>query len=95
AHGTPGELVEQSGFSTWNVSGADTNELAAKLEALPAVELVTRFGMALHVSGTDAAALDAALAPYQKDDRFEWTRSKPALEEIFIHLMRQSADNFQ
>ncbi|MDB5799856.1 MAG: transporter related, partial [Rhodocyclales bacterium] len=42
AHGTPGELVEQSGFSTWNVSGADTNELAAKLEALPAVELVTR-----------------------------------------------------
>ncbi|MDB5815300.1 MAG: ABC-type multidrug transport system, partial [Rhodocyclales bacterium] len=52
-------------------------------------------GMALHVSGTDAAALDAALAPYQKDDRFEWTRSKPALEEIFIHLMRQSADNFQ
>ncbi len=98
AHGTPRELVEQSGFSTWNVSGADTYELAAQLEALPAVELVTRFGMALHVSGPDAATLDAALAPYraqaQADGRYEWTRSKPALEEIFIHLMRQSADNF-
>lgn len=95
AHGTPGELIEQSGFSTWKVSGADTNELATKLEALPAVELVTRFGMSLHVSGSDAAALDAALAPYQSDSHDEWTRSKPALEEIFINLMRQSADNFQ
>ena len=94
AHGTPSELIEQSGFSTWNVSGADTNELAGKLEGLPAVELVTRFGMSLHASGTDSAALDAALAPFQSDSRYEWTRSKPALEEIFIHLMRQSSDNF-
>ena len=94
AHGTPTELVEQSGFSTWKVSGADTHELADKLEALPAVKLVTRFGMALHVSGTDGPALDAALQPYQQDKRFEWVRNKPALEEIFIHLMRQSADNF-
>jgi ABC-2 type transport system ATP-binding protein len=94
AHGTPAELVEQSGFSTWNVSGAETHDLAEKLEALPAVELVTRFGMSLHVSGPDAAALDAAVAPFQQDGRFEWTRGKPVLEEIFIHLMRNAADNF-
>ncbi|HSD37079.1 MAG TPA: ABC transporter ATP-binding protein [Rhodocyclaceae bacterium] len=94
AHGTPTELVEQSGFATWNVSGADTHDLADKLEGLPGVQLVTRFGMSLHVSGSDAAALDAALAPFQKDSRYEWTRSKPVLEEIFIKLMRQSADNF-
>jgi ABC-2 type transport system ATP-binding protein len=94
AHGTPQELVEQSGFSTWNVTGADTHALADKLEGLPGVQLVTRFGMSLHVSGTDAAALDAAVAPFQKEKEYEWTRSKPVLEEIFIHLMRQSADNF-
>jgi ABC-2 type transport system ATP-binding protein len=94
AHGTPTELVEQSGFATWNVSGADTHELADKLEGLPGVQLVTRFGMSLHVSGADAAELDAALAPFQQDSRFVWTRSKPVLEEIFINLMRQSADNF-
>lgn len=97
AHGTPTELVEQSGFTTWNVRGPDTHELADKLEGLPGVDLVTRFGMALHVSGTNAAALDAAVQPYQQhqqNGKFEWTRSQPVLEEIFIHLMRQSADNF-
>jgi ABC-2 type transport system ATP-binding protein len=94
ARGTPAELVEQSGFSTWNVQGGDTHELADKLEGLPGVDLVTRFGMSLHISGTDCAALDAAVRPFQQDNKFEWTRSKPVLEEIFIHLMRQSADNF-
>jgi ABC-2 type transport system ATP-binding protein len=94
AHGTPAELVAQSGFTTWSVSGAGTHALADKLEGLAGVDLVTRFGLAVHVRGTDAAALDAAVKPYQRNADLEWTRSKPVLEEIFIHLMRQSADNF-
>lgn len=98
AHGTPRELVAQSGFVTWIGSGeSGSNGLAAlarELEALPAVAMVTRFGNALHVSGNDADALDAALAPYRAREDIEWSRTEPALEDVFIHLMRQAADNF-
>jgi ABC-2 type transport system ATP-binding protein len=52
------------------------------------------FGAALHVSGTDRAALEAAVAPYRKPP-LEWTEVQPTLEDVFIRLMDQSSDNFQ
>ncbi len=84
----------QSGFTTWTVSGPGAGALAAELEALSTVALVTRFGNALHVSGRDAAALDHALAPYRARSDIAWEKTRPALEDIFISLMRQAADNY-
>ena len=52
------------------------------------------FGLALHVSGSDEAALERALAPYQKPP-FKWARTEPTLEDVFIHLMSGVEDNFQ
>ncbi|MEC5384802.1 ABC transporter ATP-binding protein [Uliginosibacterium sp. H3] len=94
AMGTPAELVAQSNFVTRNVSGADLGALGHELEALPQVAMVTRFGNTLHVNGTDAAALDAALAPYRARSDLRWTTGEPSLEDVFIHLMKTATDNF-
>ena len=49
-------------FSERGYAGASLRELARRLGGLPGVEMVAPFGATLHVSGSDAAALDAALA---------------------------------
>ena len=58
--------------------------------------MVAPFGTSLHVSGRDAAALEAAIAPYPRPIRSStWTRSEPSLEDVFIDLMARAKDNFQ
>ncbi len=94
ALGTPAELVEQSGLQTWRVSGEGLAGLSAALQALPGVDMVTRFGNSLHVSGVQHDALAAAIAPWRSDARLDWTPGRPELEDIFIHLMTRARDNF-
>jgi len=94
ATGTPSELVRQSGLHTWRVSGDDVSLLAKELEQQPGVELVTRFGNALHVCGRNASLLASAIAAYRHDPDLRWHEAAPLLEDVFIHLMQQSADNY-
>jgi ABC-2 type transport system ATP-binding protein len=56
---------------------------------------VAPFGTSLHVSGRDAAALDAAIAPYRTGKGLDWKRSEPSLEDVFIDLMSRARDNFK
>ena len=69
---------------------ADGNEL----ESQPGVALVTRFGNAIHISGHDPQLLEKAVQPYLQRPGIRASAGLPALEDVFIHLMRQSADNF-
>ena len=94
AMGTPAELVRDSALTTWTISGPTAGDLVTTLESAPGVEMVTRFGNALHVSGSDTAALSATVAPYQGRPDLTIQQGDPALEDVFIHLMRQSADNY-
>jgi ABC-2 type transport system ATP-binding protein len=96
ADGTVAEVVAGAGLSTWWVSGPDRRiaELARRLAGLDGVEMVAPFGATLHVSGSDAAALDAALAPFRAEDGLDWRRGEPTLEDAFIHLMAGVQDNF-
>jgi ABC-2 type transport system ATP-binding protein len=64
------------------------HELAPRLRALPAVDQVAAFGSELHITGTEAAALDAALAPFRAEAGRRWQRIEPGLEDVFIHLMQ-------
>jgi ABC-2 type transport system ATP-binding protein len=93
--GTVGEVVAGSGLSTWSVSGERMAGLARELRARPGVDMVAAFGQTLHVSGSDAGALDGAVGPWLRDPALAWTRSKPSLEDVFIHLMSRSKDNYQ
>jgi ABC-2 type transport system ATP-binding protein len=95
AHGTVEEVLERSGLTTYAVSGDDLAKLAADLAQAPGVDMVAPFGMSLHVSGRDRAALEAAIAPHRNDPALTWTLSKPSLEDVFIELMNRSRDNFQ
>ena len=93
--GTVGEVVAQQQLSTWTVTGPDLPQLQARLESLDGVADVTQFGNALHVSGVDAAALERDTAPLWANGVQRWERSDPTLEDVFIHLMRDTKDNFQ
>ena len=74
--------------------GAGADRLARDLAAAPGGIMAAPFGSALHVSGTDRAALEAAIAPYRRPP-FVWTEVRPTLEDVFIRLMGQASDNVQ
>lgn len=94
ACGTPKELVSDSKLNTWQVSGEDITALAKAVQGLPGVAMVTRFGNALHISGDDLPALDAAISAFRSHPGQHWSLGKPELEDLFIHLMGQAQDNF-
>ena len=89
--GTAEEVVASQSLSAWSVAGPDLAPLAERLRALPGVDQVAAFGTALHVTGADAARLDAALAPIKAEPGRQWQRIEPGLEDVFIHLMNNSA----
>ena len=95
ARGTVDEVIAQSGLITYIVSAQEPARLAAELEGKPGVEMVAPFGTSLHISGRDAPALEAAIAPYKNDPALTWTRAEPSLEDVFIDLMIHAQDNFQ
>ena len=91
--GTAAEVIAGAQLTTWTVNGADLHEIARKLRSAPGVSQATAFGTRLHVSGTDAQALEQAIAPF-RTEQYVWQQIKPGLEDVFIHLMGRSKDNF-
>jgi ABC-2 type transport system ATP-binding protein len=87
ASGTVQQVVAQQALATWLVSGPELAALERALRATPGVDEVTPFGHTLHVTGRDAAALDAATAGVRADPRYRWQRGEATLEDVFIHLM--------
>jgi len=94
AVGTVEEVIAGSGLSTWDVRGPERRitRLAEELASRPGIAMVAPFGAALHVGGPDAAALDAAVAPFRAEDGLAWSRGTPTLEDAFIHLMTGAED---
>lgn len=91
-HGTVQEVIDSAHLTTWQVKGNELLKLAGELRGKPGVHQAVAFGTSLHVSGGEAAALEQAIAPFRND--YEWTLIRPGLEDVFIHLMDQSKDNF-
>jgi ABC-2 type transport system ATP-binding protein len=94
ARGTADQVIAAANLSTWRGEGPGIDRLSHELLKDPAVEMAAPFGLALHVSGGDPAALERALAPYHRPP-FRWARTEPTLEDVFIHLMGRAQDNFQ
>ena len=98
ARGTVEHVIESAHLSTYVVSsaeGAGLAKLSDELTGKPGVDMVAPFGTSLHVSGRDAAALDAAITPYRQRKDLDWKPSEPSLEDVFIDLMGKAQDNFQ
>lgn len=95
AHGTVDEVIAKSALTTYTVTGDDLNPLVAELTGKPGIDMVAPFGTSLHVSGRDATALEAAIAPYRDGRGWHWQHGAPSLEDVFIDLMGRSRDNFQ
>ena len=91
--GAVDEVIAFSHLKTWSVSGPDLRKLAHELRGEPGVEQAVAFGNPLHISGSDPAALEAAIAPYRKEG-YEWRQVQSGLEDAFIHLMDVSKDNY-
>ena len=91
-HGTAREVVEHVGLTTWSVSGPNLPELTRKLRGRPGIQQAVAFGNMLHVSGDDPDAIERAIAPFRAG--YEWTQIRSGLEDVFIHLMDSSKDNF-
>jgi ABC-2 type transport system ATP-binding protein len=63
--------------------------LLPELEGKPGIEHVAFFGAALHVSGHDRNALEAAVAPLRGRKGVAVREEAPSLEDVFIHLQGQ------
>ena len=92
ARGTAAQVIAASGLITLHGEGPDADKLAHELARAPGVETAAAFGAAIHVSGADRAALEAAVKPYRREP-YHWREVAPTLEDVFIQLMGQSQDN--
>jgi len=90
AQGTAAEITRKSGLSTWQVTGEGVAALAKELRGTRGVDMVVPFGAALHVSGVEQSALEAAIAPYRDRPGLEWRRIASGLEDAFIRLMQEA-----
>jgi len=93
AFGTVPDVVAQARLTTWSVSGPELYRLAGALRRQPGVQQAVAFGDRLHVSGDDPEALESAISAFRTAP-YEWQPVGTGLEDVFIHLMQQSSDNF-
>jgi len=89
--GTVKEVIAAAGLVTRSVETDHPAALAQALRRMPGVAQVEPFGASLHVTGPDAAALDAAIAAAGA----RGTPVETSLEDVFIRLMEQSEDKMR
>ena len=93
AHGSADELLAASSLTTWSVSGSGLAGLSAALAGQPGIDVLAQFGTGLHVSGTDAERLAAAIAPWRDQPSLNWQPAEPSLEDLFILMMGRVREN--
>lgn len=90
-HGRVPDIIAKSKLTTWRLTADDPARLKALLQKRPGVEMITSFGTQLHVAGTDALALNAAVAAITAEyPSVKAEPMTPSLEDIFIHTMTQA-----
>jgi ABC-2 type transport system ATP-binding protein len=93
--GTAAEIVAEQGLTTWTVVGGDLATLSESLQGQPGVDQTAVFGAALHVTGKDGKVLEATLRRLASGGAYQVGPAEVGLEDVFIHLMARSQDNFE
>ena len=91
--GTAAEVIAGAQLTTWAVAGPDLHRIGRQLRGTAGVRQAFAFGTRLHVSCTNAQDLDKAIAPF-RTELHTWQQISPGLEDVFIHLMGTSKDNY-
>jgi ABC-type multidrug transport system ATPase subunit len=86
--GAPDEVARRAGLITFEATGAAVDDAARQLRKCPGVEAAAVFGRALHIAGTDRAALERAIDEVR--DGLTWQEVEPRLEDVFIHLLSRT-----
>ncbi|MEO8507214.1 MAG: ABC transporter ATP-binding protein [Betaproteobacteria bacterium] len=92
--GTAAELIAAQRLLTYEVRGPDLNALSGRLQGMPGVDQTVAFGEAIHVTGTDAAALERSLRDATAAGGYSLQPVTTGLEDVFIHLMQGAKDNW-
>ncbi|PPD46191.1 MAG: multidrug ABC transporter ATP-binding protein [Methylocystis sp.] len=87
--GTIDDIVASAGLTTYVVTGEGLDALSSELRHATGVDMVARFGAALHVGGRDAAAMKA-IAQSHASATQSWAHDKATLEDVFIDLMTRN-----
>lgn len=87
--GPVNDIIKNSGLITFRAEGDGVRLLTEKLKGKPGVEHVAYFGAALHLSGSDEALLEQAIADTGRTD-IEWRKVPTNLEDVFIALMTRA-----
>lgn len=91
AEGTQEEIIRYSNLKTWQVRGPNLLVLSNTLKNLPGLTQVAAFGNVLHASGTNDELMERSIAPYRTPE-YQWQRLEPSLEDVFIALINNVAD---
>jgi len=87
AKGRVATIIARAGLKTVRIDGEGARRLQRQLQDAPGVDHVAYFGAALHVSGSDEAALERAI---QNAGAQDWQFVDPTLEDAFIALMDEA-----
>lgn len=88
--GSAAEVIAGQHLTTWIIHGDRLTELQDSLRNQPGVNQTVTFGDTLHVSGTDADALQKAVESVARDRNLRAQKIETSLEDVFIHLMDAS-----
>ena len=92
--GPSNSIANKVGLTTFRIEGQQLSALEERIKGQPGVTQVARFGTGIHVSGIDAAQLEATVKKFAEAENREWSQQPAGLEEAFIYLMTGSSDNF-
>ncbi len=90
------DIPKQIALDCWSLEGRPLQAAQQMLEGAPGVDLVARFGAAIHACGRDPAALERAVTRVREaQPHLTSHHIEAGFEEIFIYLMAEGRDNFQ
>jgi len=92
ATGSSNEVVAQAQLTTYKVEGHDLGALSKRMRTAGLRAIA--FGNQLHISGSNAETLERAITPFRTGE-YRWQKINAGLEDVFIHLMDQSKDNYE
>ncbi len=94
AQGTAAEIIAKQNLTTWAIHGDNLVELAQKLRGQAGVDQTVAFGTSIHVAGRNAAQLENTIQHATQGQHLQMEQINTSLEDVFIYMMKQSADNF-